>query len=307
MIETAGLFDSVDSLPDERARERYERLVGLDVVKQRLTKEAQILLDPGLLERWSEEHHGGTVAATEAFDDRIPLFVFAGDVGTGKTVLAETFGDALARAAKIDVLLMRLSLSARGSGAVGEMTRLISDAFDRVEQEISTPAKGNPPTTAAVLLIDEADALAQSREASQMHHEDRAGVNALIRRIDRVSADGRPVITVLCTNRYGALDPAIDRRAAAVFRFDRPTEEQRRFVLKAAFGGAGFTDKEIETLAEITGPQNGRSYGVTYSDLTTRLIPEVVLDAFPDTPITFNRVAELAELPPTAPFEAEGH
>jgi AAA+ superfamily predicted ATPase len=300
----SDLFDAIDSLPDERARARYEALVGLDDIKARLTKEAQILLNPALLKQWSEKHHGGKViAATHAFDDRIPLFVFAGDVGTGKTALAETFGDPLARAAKLDVLLMRLSLSARGSGAVGEMTKLISAAFDYVEKEISPAVKGRAPTTAAVLLIDEADALAQSREFSQMHHEDRAGVNALIRRIDRVSAQGRPVITVLCTNRFDALDPAITRRAE-MFRFNRPNDEQRKFVLERAFGDVGLSEEEIEKLVALTGPRNGRAYGFTFSDLTTRLVPSVVLDAFPDEPISFKRIAALAEQPPTAPFGA---
>lgn len=302
----SDLFDAIEPLPDERARQRYEALVGLDEVKARLTKEAQILLNPDLLKRWSEKHHDGKlIAATHAFDERIPLFVFAGDIGTGKTVLAETFGDPLARAVKLDVMLMRLSLSARGSGAVGEMTKLISAAFDYVENEISPPVDGNRPTTAAVLLIDEADALAQSREFSQMHHEDRAGVNALIRRIDRVSGQGRPVITVLCTNRFDALDPAITRRAAEVFHFTRPNDEQRRFVLQRAFGDAGLSADEVEKLAELTGPRNGRDYGFTFSDLTTRLVPSVVLDAFPDEPISFERIAALAELPPTVPFGAE--
>jgi hypothetical protein len=130
-MTTSDLFDAVDTLPDTGAQRRYEALVGLDETKQRLTKEAQILLDPTLLERWSRAQHGGAViAATQAFAERIPLFVFAGDVGTGKTELVEAFGDPVARAANIEVLLMRLSLSARGSGAVGEMTKLISAAFD---------------------------------------------------------------------------------------------------------------------------------------------------------------------------------
>lgn len=306
MTATSELFDAIDSLPDARAKARYDGLVGLNEVKERLTKEAEILLDPARLERWSQEHHGQVIKATRAFADRIPLFVFAGDVGTGKTELAETFGDPVARDAGIDLLLMRLSLSARGSGAVGEMTRLISAAFDYVEKEIAVPTEHSSPTTAAILLIDEADALAQSRELAQMHHEDRAGVNALIRRIDRVSSQGRPVITVLCTNRGDALDPAIRRRAADIFQFTRPNDEQREFILRRALDDTGVTDEEFRKLVEITGPSNGRDYGYTYSDLTTRLIPAAVVAAFASSPITYESVAALAAAPPTAPFRGDG-
>ena len=73
-----------------------------------------------------------------------------------------------------------------------------------------------------VLVIDEADALAQSREMAQMHHEDRAGVNALIRGIDELAGRRLPIAVVLCTNRPDAIDPAVRRRAAEIFRFERP-------------------------------------------------------------------------------------
>ena len=61
---------------------------------------------------------------------RPPLVVLAGDVGSGKTELAETIGDAVARQEKIDITLFPLSLSTRGQGRVGEMTQLLSAAFD---------------------------------------------------------------------------------------------------------------------------------------------------------------------------------
>jgi AAA+ superfamily predicted ATPase len=154
-----------------------------------------------------------------------------------------------------------------------------------------------------ILLVDEADALAQSREAAQMHHEDRAGVNALIRGVDRVSTEGLPVITVMCTNRKSAIDPAIQRRAAQIFEFGRPNDEQRTAVLQRAFDGAGLTDRDLAELVRLTGPLDGRPYGYTYSDLTMRLIPGVVIEAFPDAPLRADRIAELvAAHPPTAPF-----
>ena len=58
------------------------------------------------------------------------MVIFAGDVGSGKTELAETIGDAVAREQNIDITLLPLSLSSRGQGRVGEMTQLLSEAFD---------------------------------------------------------------------------------------------------------------------------------------------------------------------------------
>lgn len=306
MSGDVGTMFEIDELPDGSVRRRYESLVGLDEYKDRLTKEAALLLDPTMLDKWSKEHHGKVIAATQAFRERIPFFLFAGDVGTGKTALAETFGDAVARDRDMEILLMRMSLRARGSGSVGEMTQLLSTAFDYVKEEIAVPKEGKAPKRGAVLLIDEADALAQSREMAQMHHEDRAGVNALIRGIDAVAVDRRPVIVVMCSNRLSAIDPAIQRRAAEIFTFSRPNTEQRAAVLAAAFHDSGLSDQEIAELAELTGPTEDRDYGYTFSDLTTRLIPTSVLDALPDRPLTFDRIAELAcSAPPTAPFTEE--
>jgi AAA+ superfamily predicted ATPase len=307
MTGSTDFFEEVEDLPNATARRRYDELVGLDEVKVRLIKEARLLIEPQLLDAWSKKRHGGRVIrATTGFRERHPLFVFAGDVGTGKTALAETFGDAVARAAGIEILLFKMSLRARGSGSVGEMTQLISSAFDYVSDQIPALKDGHKPHTAGVLLIDEADALAQSRELAQMHHEDRAGVNALIRGINGITTHNHPIITVMCSNRLSALDPAIQRRAADIVPFLRPTKEQRIALLSRNYADAGFTTEQIEELADLTGPRDGRAYGYTFSDLAVRLIPASVLDAFDDKPLEFARVAELArETLPTAPFSEE--
>lgn len=300
-------FEEVIEFPDAQAKRRYERLVGLDEVKQRLNKEARILLNPGLLEAWSKRHHGGSISLTDKFRERSPLFIFGGDVGTGKTELAETFGDKIAREENIDVTLYRLSLGARGTGAVGEMTRLISSAFNEVTELARKFSSGNAKSRAAViLLIDEADAIAQSRELGQMHHEDRAGVNALIRGVSNFATGHLPAIAVMCTNRLRAIDPAVLRRAADIFKFERPDEEQRKAMLKTALVDAGFSSEQISALAKATGPNGNGSYGYTYSDIAQRLLPQILLDAFPDAPITFERAMELAkQLKPTVPFKEE--
>lgn len=95
-----GIFEEVKEFPDNDARRRFAALVGLDRAKQRLLKEAQLLLDQDALAAWSKKHHGCQLPLVATFRDRPGLFLFAGDVGTGKTALAESFGDAGARVAE---------------------------------------------------------------------------------------------------------------------------------------------------------------------------------------------------------------
>lgn len=300
------VFEEIVSLPDPRGQADYDRLVGLDDYKDRLVKETLLLVDPGQLQEWNKKHHNGELFAVEYFRSRPPLFVLAGDVGTGKTALARSFGNQVAASAKVRVELYALSLNSRGSGAVGEMTRLITGAFKQVRETVGkTRASNGKAGRGIILLIDEADSLAQSREASQMHHEDRAGVNALIRGIDDLASERLPVAVVMCTNRLDSIDPAVRRRAAAVFEFARPTLEQRLVVLKDGLAGSGFTDHDFAQLAAATGDTDDRPYGFTYSDITQRLIPTLVLDAFPDKGITATRSIKFAKvLQPTPPFRS---
>src|SRR2546425_6587832 len=148
------LFEIVKTFPDPDALERYGNLIGLDAIKERLEKEAEIMLRPDLLGKWSADKHGAKLPALEMLQRRPPLFVFAGDVGTGKTELSMTFGDKFARANDVKVELYCLSLRTRGSGAVGEMTRLISDAFRHLRTAAhKIPTNNKRPTSATILLI----------------------------------------------------------------------------------------------------------------------------------------------------------
>jgi SpoVK/Ycf46/Vps4 family AAA+-type ATPase len=109
---------------------------------------------------------------------------------------------------------------------------------------------------------------------------------------------------VLCTNRLSAIDPAVHRRAADVFRFTRPNDAQRRAVLEAPLSEAGFASMEINRIVELTGPQGQGAYGYTFSDLTQRLLPTLMLDAYPDRPVTFQRAQQIiASMKPTPPFK----
>lgn len=298
------LFERPTTLPDPEAQGRLARLVGMDDKIKRLANVLGVLINPAGLRNWQGKHHADASALLDAVIHRPPLVVLSGDVGSGKTELAETIGDKVARQEDIDITLLPMSLSSRGQGRVGEMTQLVSAAFEHAFNEASKfKATKGAARGGVILLVDEADALAQSRESDQMHHEDRAGVNAFIRGIDRFANGGLPAVVLMCTNRLNALDPAVRRRAADILIFERPDATQRHEVLSRRLGSAGFGKTDLQALVTATGEQPKRAYGFTYSDITQRLLPAIVLDAYPDGPIRPSRAIELARsIAPTPPF-----
>ncbi|MEV6985804.1 AAA family ATPase [Sphaerisporangium sp. NPDC051017] len=303
MSSQDDLFYPVIELPEPTRRARYDRLVGLDAMKARLRKEAILLADPHRLRAWARDHHpGAALAAFDLFADRAPLFVFAGDVGSGKSALAESFGCDLADHLNLPVYLYRLKLATRGSGLVGEMTALIGNAFAHLHEQGRRSRDARRVNCVLILVVDEAGALVQSREAQQMHHEDRVGVDAFLAGVDSFAGANLPVLIVLCTNRVGALDPALMRRTAATFTFTRPGDQQRRAVLAHALQGITSRPDTLDKLVQLTSP-NGDRPGYTFSDLTQRLIPAAIVQAFPDEPFATNNYSPLpTELSPIPAF-----
>ena len=305
MIDIETLFERRMAYPYPDARDRLDRLVGIDEQKETLTKLLALLVNAGGLRRWKDQHHPDADLMLDSVLNRPRLVILAGDVGSGKTELAETIGDAVARQEGIEVALLPLSLSARGQGRVGEMTQLISAAFDFTIKEASAMMSNHRAKGAVILLVDEADALAQSREGAEMHHENVSGVNAFIRGLDRLANARLPAAVIMCTNRFEALDPAVRRRAADVLLFGRPDETGRRRLLEPRLVQLGFAAPDIDAIIAATGARGDRP-GFTYSDLTQRLIPGIVLDAYPHRAIKPDRAIKIAnEMQPTPPFKVQ--
>ena len=184
------------------------------------------------------------------------------------------------------------------------MTQLLSAAFSHT-LEVAEKLKLDQGKSrgGVILLVDEADALTQSRETSQMHHEDRAGVNAFIRGVDHLAEKQLPAVIVLCTNRLSAIDPAVQRRAADIFQFRRPNEDQRRAVIVTPLTEIGFSHSQIEKVVQLTGPASDAEVGFTFSDLTQRLLPTLVFDAYPHRAVSFERtVGIIRDMKPTPRF-----
>lgn len=304
IVEANNLFENSREFPDYESQMRLDRLIGLENYKTRLTKMLSVLINPRSMEKWVNKFHGDHYEVLESILNRPPLIVLAGDVGSGKTALAENISDKVARLNEIDITLLPLSLSSRGQGRVGEMTQLVSSAFQHTKEWAKKYKNENGKSRGAViLLIDEADALAQSRESDQMHHEDRAGVNAFIRGIDSLANEGLPAAVIMCTNRLDALDPAVKRRAAEILTFKRPNAEQRKSALQQVLSPFGLNEATVIKIAQITGESETRPYGFSFSDITQRLVPAIILDAYPNKAVTDDRAIEVAmSIQPTPPF-----
>ena len=281
------VFEAEIVLPDARIAERAERLIGFEERFARLGRAMAVLLDPDSIVAWARRFHGESLPLVAVMADRYPLVVLHGDVGTGKTAFAEGAADRLCRVTRREGMLLKLSTRVRGVGQVGQMSHLINEAFAATETEAGRKR-------AAVLLIDEADSLAASRDQVHSHHEDKVAVNTLIQKVDDVRRLGGRLLVVLCTNRFAALDPALLRRAALQERFERPDDSERAGLLSGDADGLGISPQALEETVALTGPDANDGLGFTFSDLRTRLLPEALLRAYPDRPLTDEDLLETA-------------
>jgi AAA+ superfamily predicted ATPase len=278
VTEIAELFELELELPNAGIAASAKRLVGFENRYQKLHRALRLLADPEELRAWSRKYHRKELGVCAAVSDRYPLVIFAGDVGTGKTVTAESACDRLARDARKEAMLFKLSTRVRGSGKVGQMSTLLNQAFDVV-------AKQAGKTRQAFLIIDEGDSLASTRDTLQSHHEDKVAVNTIIQKVDDLRRHSGRILVFLCTNRAGALDPAIVRRAAVTEQFDRPNDQEREELFRMDLEGLDVKDQTVRELVKLTGPRDGRP-GLTFSDLRSKLLPDALCRAFPSRALT---------------------
>lgn len=278
--QVVNFFELERKYPDDDARAWYDRLVGLDRQKNDLLVKLEMLLYPEKVEAWSKKHHGNRVLQLcELERNLVPLILFEGDVGTGKTALAETVGDALARRAgsKRHVHLLKINTQIRGTGLVGEMSDLIAQAFVHAEARARS-LNGDP----LLLLLDEADALAASRDTQQMHHEDKAGLNTLLQRLNNLRLTRLRLAVIFITNRPDALDPAVRRRAALSLTFPRPSDEVRAEIIRTSVPELSLKAGQLAELVRLTGDAEPKNRGIpfTSSDITDRLLTAALREAY---------------------------
>jgi SpoVK/Ycf46/Vps4 family AAA+-type ATPase len=134
-------------------------------------------------------------------------FNFAGPPGTGKTICAEAVAQALG------MKLLVVNYAEAESMWVGQTPKNIVAAFRAAAEQN------------AVLLFDEADAIATRRSAGAILPHDRESnltVNVLLRELEAFNG-----IVIFATNLAANFDPAFERRIRAHVLFGMPGVEER--------------------------------------------------------------------------------
>ena len=266
------IFSEIKKFTKDSDTSMAARLVGIDDIKEQLQNDLDFLFNSHRLKKWSIKHYKREIHALKLFTDLVPLIIFEGDVGTGKTALAEAIGLIIANKFGYEVQLLKMSTQVRGRGFVGEMGTLLSESFQYMENQAK---KASCPT---LLVIDEADSILTSRDASGQHHEDKAGVNTVLQHLDNLKQKNIPIAVIAITNRFDALDPAIKRRATANYTFVRPTKEIRKLLFNNFLEDVGFDSKDFDSLSEATKEQNinGENIPYSYADLTLRILIPII-------------------------------
>ena len=134
-------------------------------------------------------------------------FNFAGPSGTGKTICAEAIARALGR----QLLVVRYA--ELESMWMGETSKNVAAVFRTAREEH------------AVLLFDEADAIAGRRSTSVesgSQRESNSVVNVLLQELERYTG-----VVIFATNLAANFDPAFERRIRTHILFELPGEAER--------------------------------------------------------------------------------
>ncbi|QHT66241.1 AAA family ATPase [Rhodocytophaga rosea] len=255
--------------PDARAQHHYDSLIAIEEQKKTLLNTLSFFFNTDKIDKWHKNHHYSKLSFLGNIIEGTPLMILAGDVGCGKTALAQSIATPLGKLLDKRVLCFETPSNIRGGGRVGEISNRITEAFTQAKAKVKGENVG-------ILIIDEADDLATDREQSQAHHEDRSGLNVLIKQIDSISKDKTKLAVILITNRLKALDPAVVRRATQVILFNRPDKGGRKRVFQYLLSGTNATEKEIEELTQAS-DRGDKAY--SFSDLVQKIGKQALIQA----------------------------
>jgi len=279
--------------PNKTSSRDYAQLIGLDSHKIALLQTLNMLLNQRKVTEWNKKHHGGRLGLAQQVLQADPLIILSGEVGCGKTALAQSVATPLSEELGKRIRVFETPSDIRGGGLVGEISSRITATFEQVlvqtkDDEVS------------LLIIDEADDLATSREQNQAHHEDRAGLNVLIKQLDLLKKSGKRIVVLMITNRIAVIDPAVQRRCSLHLTFERPSPEQLKGLFGSLLQGIKLSERDVNQLLHAC---EAHAVRYTASDIVHRVGKGAVYEAIhDDQPLTVEGIIKWIRLTPPTPL-----
>src|ERR1051325_4177359 len=115
--------------PNNDAEDFYNQLIGIDEHKDELLNTLTFLLEPNQIKTWQKHHHKKGLQILKQLEAGCPLIILSGEVGCGKTALAQTIGTPLGKKMDTHVKVFETPSNIRGGGMVGELSNRITEAF----------------------------------------------------------------------------------------------------------------------------------------------------------------------------------
>lgn len=199
---------------------------------------AQVTQHDLIFDRWGlgERHPTGLALA----------FNFAGPPGTGKTICAEAIANSLGRR----LLLVRYA--ELESLWMGETPKNVAAIFRTARND------------GAVLLFDEADAIAARRSTSVDHNfqrESNTTVSVLLQELEWYNG-----VVIFATNLAANFDPAFERRIRTHVLFEMPGEAERARIWRVQL------HPRTPLAADVDFPALARRYEVSGGDIRNAVL-----------------------------------
>jgi SpoVK/Ycf46/Vps4 family AAA+-type ATPase len=236
-ISRRGVVRSL--LPEvPRDRERGLPLVGVTAPEttwsQLVVPEAEERLLRDIVDQHKREDHLRTAGLRP-----VRRVLFVGPPGCGKSLTARVLASAL------EYPLVTVQIAGLVSSYLGETAANLSRVFEFLR------------AGRYVVLFDEFDAIARSRDDPTEHGEIKRVVNALLQSLD---GDDSRNLLIAATNHESVLDNAVWRRFELFLAFSYPAEDARRDILRVFLRGFEMDERILASVAS-------RSDGMSGGDL----------------------------------------
>lgn len=162
--------------------------------------------------------------------------LFCGPSGCGKTATAEAI------ASELGLPMLYVRFDSVVSSLLGETATNLRKVFDYAQ-------RGQ-----WVMFFDEFDAIGRSRDDPTEHGEIKRVVNSFLQILDNFR--GRSLV-IAATNFEQAIDPAVWRRFDDIIRFEKPSSEELKLLIKKRLQPLQFDNAHIN---ELTDGLNGATY-----------------------------------------------